>query len=736
MRENTYPLGYDPTGIAKDNLVINEACMLNNEYRNGVRCAVMEKGLFYVDTLVVRDEGTRLLRINKDYKVLFFQGEVTAKEGKPVAAVIAIINKSVENRIFVDAQMVGGEYCKLGHLVTELLGRLENQERGVSYINTRDTPDTYPPVRHKQSIADIKGWEVVRKRTVDIKTLLEKRGRNKLAKDFLYVDGYIQRCHSELDRLNTRLEEHRKNTSNRHRLTAKQLYIEPYVGRVIGVSDNFRRLGSFDHFFTPKTVKQYIEDTAIKEMDEHEANKNNPHDLSLATFNAVTKYDIQYMLSLYHHKGDRVADSEKVEGLGLKEYVQSIQSQGDLSTLEGSPINPTFLGYGERGEDSVLLGDGNWHSFKDIIKKHLAKRPTMRTLGSMGKADGTSTRNAIAKAETLDLSDGSICLFYEDFNQLIDVDDVTARVRGDIPVAIRKVNGKWIRCGNLDTNYWHWIDTDGMRGAAFTRYSLTNPKKAKPFTLEKGTYSVILVGGGGGGSNQYRYGAGGASGRMWKGRITIKGGEYIEPVLGEGTSTGNLTDTSANGHIGTPTILRIDGVEIARAAGGNGGYQNDDDPSIHYGGAGASGGGSVNGNQYLGSGNTYYVGSPGNGGSNGDTGAGDAGNDKLVKVKGGWSEGAGYYTRILQSIDPNVLHGFNLSSLSWGGSSWKQDGNRDQSKNAAFGGGGGGLGDMQLGEPQQWNGVVINCTGTGYGAGGGARQRGVDGLISIIRIGD
>lgn len=733
MRDNAYPLSFDPTGTLDENFVIDEEHRLDGEYQKGKRAFVMDKGFFYTDSLVVRDEGTKVLTKGIDYRVLFLHSELTVELGRSVAGLIVIINPAIANRVYADARMVGGEYTRLGGLVQRLLNTLDNHERAVNFINVHDTPDTYKPVRHYQSIADTYGWETIRKRLIDINYWLKRRSDNMLHKDFDYIQQGIAYCNEAISNIETMLAAHKADKNNPHQLTLKQMLLELYANRIIVTREKLYSANRYRDFLTPAATARYIEDTSLKTLQTHKEDMHQPHDTTLDDINAYNADFINKLPEHYYLEKETVHNAHQLEGKPLTDYINDLRQEGDYDHVVGRPVDLSLLGSGKIEDDSVLLGDGTWMHFRDVMAKYAPKRPQVFTLGHMGDAKSDEARlNAEKQAAKLECMDGSVALWHEQYTVPIKIDTISKVVTGEIPAALIKENGQWRRLGSINHAMWHFSEKPllggGLTSAQIDRNDLS-------VTVMPGLYSVFMVGGGGAGNGgNGMCGAGGGSGYAIKTRIRIEDGSNVQLIVGTGGGLGGITGNY--GENGKPSLLIVNGVEVLRAEGGHGAYE--ESTAMMHGGTGASGGGSANGTDYIHGKHVHSLGTPGNGGWNGgDGGSGAGGGFGSGDVIGGGSGmGSNYYSNVLRSIDPELTHGFDVNNISHGGNGWSFSGTNNPSNHATFGGGGGGVGLTQFCANQSWNGTVINCTGLGHGAGGGGRQRGIAGVISIVRIGD
>lgn len=296
--------------------------------------------------------------------------------------------------------------------------------------------------------------------------------------------------------------------------------------------------------------------------------------------------------------------------------------------------------------------------------------------------------------------------------------------------------------------------------------------------LKPGTYSVLMVGGGSGGTGRWFSdddkaqgrlirAAGGGSGFALKDRIVIKEGDSIVATVGAGSAADcpdTVTDWFAltQGGLGSDTTLKDGGdsilvqnkKEIFRAKGAHiaGNYKGPKPwtfafQSLANGSCGASGGGRSG--RFKGV--TFVAGVPsdvdpgsaaGDGGSDGDNGQVldlDTNGFPWTNFgSGGVGAGKGYYTNILNAIDPEITHDIQYGSK--GGTAalsrakFYYKGSLLGMGKVARAGGGGGCGLEYRGRTVQIDGVEHQIDGSGFGAGGGGGNPGVSGFISLVKI--
>lgn len=147
----------DLSGTNPNNLVSGE---VHTVPLNNSRAFATNYGPYYSDSVVVKVKATGVvLTQGVDYQCLYLYPEATARSGKPVNAVIHVINESVDGDVMVDYQVVGGEYSSNAYALEEIIAALEIDNRAISWANITNKPVTFPPEPHLHPATDLYGFE-------------------------------------------------------------------------------------------------------------------------------------------------------------------------------------------------------------------------------------------------------------------------------------------------------------------------------------------------------------------------------------------------------------------------------------------------------------------------------------------------------------------------------------------------------------------------------------------------
>lgn len=149
--------GLDLTGKNPDNRVSGEVHTVpfDNKW-----AFATNYGPFYSDSVVVRLKSTGVaLTQGADFECLYLYADATQASGKPVTAVLHILDKSINDDLLIDYQVVGGLYSSNAYALEELIALLEIDNRAVSWLNITNKPVTFPPAPHLHPATDLYGFE-------------------------------------------------------------------------------------------------------------------------------------------------------------------------------------------------------------------------------------------------------------------------------------------------------------------------------------------------------------------------------------------------------------------------------------------------------------------------------------------------------------------------------------------------------------------------------------------------
>jgi len=152
-----YP--FDPTGLAATNLVPLERHTVDPSGKTKILAAL--EGPFFVDSLSITDSVGATLEKWVDYQPVHLFPEATkATGGKACTGFIRLKNESLAGDLFLNYQVVGGQYRYNTMALVDLLWAAIHDGRAVLWQNITNLPATFPPSYHTHDIyTDTYGWD-------------------------------------------------------------------------------------------------------------------------------------------------------------------------------------------------------------------------------------------------------------------------------------------------------------------------------------------------------------------------------------------------------------------------------------------------------------------------------------------------------------------------------------------------------------------------------------------------
>lgn len=391
----------DWTGTDLRNRTRSEMHDMSALYDLDYRCVVLDHGYFYTNDLYIIDEAGRELKETLDYQLVGFNNDVVGKTAKTVVSVIVITNKKVANKIYVDAQMVGGGYEKVGKAIDQMAMGLLNNTRKVHWNNILDKPDRYAAAGHMHALWELYGFTPTVTVLKRMSTAFGMKVQQVLDSVFVDFDAQMKIIEAELAVVEARLTTHIADENNPHQDTANNIGLGNVLNATTASLTQARLTnGSLMQLYaTPWSVGQALDANFTPILAEHIANRNNPHRNTAAQLSMYTIPQLQDKASLYTDQGATMDKSALVFGLNADQLQPAVQQNNHTNNLIGVyPFNiwaRPYLG-GLSPNAQVFKPDGYWQNIQDVITRGVT--PTTRITVMQGEftsyQHGIDTANA------------------------------------------------------------------------------------------------------------------------------------------------------------------------------------------------------------------------------------------------------------------------------------------------------------------------------------------------------
>lgn len=150
-----YP--FDPTGLAFDNLVIEEAHAVTEAHYRDYHFLIPDFAPFYGEGLVIRLAGSdpeQILVSGVDYfEVLPYEG-ATRSIGKPIYGAIALNSRWTTGVLLLTYQTLGGKWVADRATVYKTLAERAYNPRVTVWDVLTNVTDQFPPINHTQNFSD------------------------------------------------------------------------------------------------------------------------------------------------------------------------------------------------------------------------------------------------------------------------------------------------------------------------------------------------------------------------------------------------------------------------------------------------------------------------------------------------------------------------------------------------------------------------------------------------------
>lgn len=387
-------LSYDPTGRNPDNLIPGEPHDLQSINGFPYKILPMDNGGFYSRTLRVYDANYEKLTLGTDYIFTYRFANLSDKLGLEVAGTIVFLNPARTGKVYLSAQMVGGDVAFSLTTVDDYISWFKLQPTG--YIPRAMDYAGNEPI-WKPGELDKERWGLdtfqpfnneiynLRRAVQGMTGTYEQDYRNKVTADY----------NAFLDLFNDRLERHIQDQANPHVDTKDDVGLN-LVENYALATDAQARAGAVNNLYlTPLLSWATIDQFAVQPMNVHIANRNNPHQTTPEKINAPTKAVVDATANTKYFRNEQVVNtdyfSDGSAAYSYNDYYQyarrNIPAPNFVADASAGWIDPRRIGRGTPSANTALNGDGVWVTWDSIIIQHGAPpSPQVFPVGSWPSA--------------------------------------------------------------------------------------------------------------------------------------------------------------------------------------------------------------------------------------------------------------------------------------------------------------------------------------------------------------
>lgn len=373
-----YPL--DLTGRSPTNQVVDEGHLLLSHSGVSPRVVVLRHGGFYTRGLEVYNQQRDLLTPNVDYVATYTYEDASFRTGLEICGAILIINPSLSGRVYVTAQMVGGDYAFSLTVLEDVLTHLRNNPtEPVRWAGIVGKPRQYVPGELKAELWERSGYQNLTTRLEQL-AQVKKTGSPEATRNYRealkqWILDYFATNLSTLD-------DHRNDTQNPHGTTKAHLGLDKVANRPVATVAQ-ARAGTVDGaYMTPERIHQAIETQALAPLDHHIQQRGPIHGETAAQIGAHTKSQVDAIAATRLRKDGRAKNSLRFNNKTASEIVTLLRANLPPTAFTRGRLAPARLGLGTPGPTMVLQyslnGDtATWTSFETLYRTHSTVKGTV-----------------------------------------------------------------------------------------------------------------------------------------------------------------------------------------------------------------------------------------------------------------------------------------------------------------------------------------------------------------------
>lgn len=379
MANSIVQLPLDLSGTNPNNLVGSEEHLLTSISGFPYRILTMEHGGFYSKSLKVFDEQYNRLRPNVDFIWTYRHKDLSARTGRDIASAIVFLNHTLQGKVFLQAQMVGGDLAYSFTVVDDYIA-FYNTAPHVPFIDDYNGTE---PIWGPGELAN-KRWGLDKYQPFnnELEKISHALTRGATNAEDNYRQHVRDRFNTFMARFNDRLQRHIDDRTDPHQVTPEQVDLNLIGNFPVATAGEATTGSANDRLLTPQLAWQVVNGAPSLSLANHIVDRNNPHKLlPQNVLPAVDPKNTQTQkLDGLHNRTDTVDNTltvnHPITGTVLVDpgqFQQISRENMDTSSFPNGVLAPQQLTYGTPTGTRLLRGDGSWTDISQLQPEYGAK---------------------------------------------------------------------------------------------------------------------------------------------------------------------------------------------------------------------------------------------------------------------------------------------------------------------------------------------------------------------------
>lgn len=361
-------LPLDLKGTKVSNRIQNESRTMIRVDGKPHRVVLPRFGAFFDESLKLYD-GARPLVFGVDYTTTYLYRELTELTTKAVYAFIVIINAAVSNTIVLNYQAVGGNFGVNANELEALLDAVNPDNFRADWEDVVNKPTAFNAAEHHDEYWQLYGCDNTITVLNRVRDLLEKNDEAIVQELEDYTTVYFDQAKVRLEQEKELFRVHAEDMTNPHADDKTKLGLGNVQNwRMVLASESLN--AALDQYYsTPESGLKAINEVLIPLLNAHVGNFNNPHGTRAIDVGAYSNSEIATRLDQRLNKQDPAYNSAKIFGYTRAQWKTYCNANLKSDQVTQGLFGNAVLGGGTANSQTLLMGDGNWKSYVQLIQE-------------------------------------------------------------------------------------------------------------------------------------------------------------------------------------------------------------------------------------------------------------------------------------------------------------------------------------------------------------------------------
>lgn len=375
MANTIVQLPLDLTGTNPNNHVGSEEHLLVSISGFAYKIITMEHGGFYSKSLRVFDKNFQQLKANTDFIWTYRHDQLSQRTGRDIASAIVFINPALTGKVYVQAQMVGGDLAYSFTVIDDYVA-FQKANPHTPYIDDYKGTE---PIWGPGELANAR-WKLDKFMPFnnELENIVSAITSGSVTAEQGYRDHVKDRYDKFMAKFNTDLQAHINDKNDPHNVTPLQVGLDIVQNYKVATDAEAKAGTSNTLYLTPYLANLVVKVNGTDSMEAHIAMRPaNPHNTTAAQIQPPvdTKTAQTTKLNAFYLKGDTVANAQTtMYGSTLynqDSFMQFLRANQNTANFNQGVLVPNQITYGPFGADKILRGDGTWASLTQLAAEYV-----------------------------------------------------------------------------------------------------------------------------------------------------------------------------------------------------------------------------------------------------------------------------------------------------------------------------------------------------------------------------